>query len=57
MTWRVIRETPARGDKPAQDSNAGMNIYSRETAELIVEKYREWGVDSKTKFRIEEETK
>jgi hypothetical protein len=58
MTWRIIRKTPARGDKPARDIGAGCNIFDRETAEEIAAKLEGWAADfDGAKFIVEEEEK
>ena len=39
MNWRIIRQTPARGDKPARDIPFASNIIERERAESIAKEY------------------
>lgn len=56
MTWRVIRQTPARGDQPAEESLFGMNIYLRSRAEEIAREYEGLAQDG-AKFVIEEESR
>ena len=58
MTWRIIRQTPARGAQPARDILAGSNIFARDRAEEIATKLEGWAADfDGAKFVIEEEKK
>jgi len=58
MTWRVIRQTPARGSRPEKLDLAGSNIFARERAEEIAAKLESWAADfDGAKFVIEEEKK
>lgn len=58
MTWRIIRQTPAQGGKPARNIPSGSNIYDRKNAEAIAAKLEGWAADGDgAKFIVEEEEK
>lgn len=45
MNWRIIRQTPARGDKPARDIAFASNIMDRGRAERIAAEYEALAAD------------
>ena len=58
MTYKIIRQTPARGDKPARDIPAGYNIIDKNDAEAIAAKLEGWAATyDAAKFIVVEEEK
>ena len=57
MTYKIIRQTPARGDQPACDIPAGHNIIDKNDAEAIAAKFESWAAtyDAATFIVVEEE--
>jgi hypothetical protein len=57
MTYKIIRQTPARGDQPARDIPSGSNILDKSDAEKIAEKLEGWAstYDAATFVVVEEE--
>jgi hypothetical protein len=58
MTYKIIRQTPAQGDKPARDIPSGRNIIEKKDAEAIAAKLEGWAADhDAAKFVVVEEEK
>jgi hypothetical protein len=58
MTYKIIRQTPARGDQPARDIPAGHNIIDKSDAEAIAAKLEDWASTyDAAKFIVVEEEK
>jgi hypothetical protein len=58
MTYKIVRQTPARGDQPARDIPAGCNILDKNDAEKIAAKLEDWASTyDAAKFIVVEEEK
>ena len=58
MTYKIIRQTPARGDVPARDIPSGRNIIEKTDAEAIAAKLEGWAAThDAAKFIVVEEEK
>jgi hypothetical protein len=58
MTYKIIRQTPAQGDKPARDIPSGRNIIEKKDAEAIAAKLEGWAeAHDAAKFIVVEEEK
>jgi hypothetical protein len=58
MTYKIIRQTPPRGDVPARDIPSGRNILDKNDAEAIAAKLEGWAeAHDAAKFIVVEEEK